>query len=141
MDRQSAVVAGCFGAEADSVSAPEPMRSDTGTSLSRGSIMVLAAACGLAVANTNYVHPLLVDIGRSLALSDGTVGLIPALTQLGVSAGILFLLPLGDIVPAQKLLTVAIAVQAIALFGIALTPDGSALLALSLLVGFFGITP
>jgi predicted MFS family arabinose efflux permease len=114
---------------------------EVGSPLSRGSITVLAVACGLAVANANYAQPLLVDIGLSLALSDTAVGLIPALSQFGVSAGILFLLPLGDRVPARMLLTVAVGMQAACLAGMALAPSGPALLGLSLLVGFFGITP
>ena len=109
--------------------------------LSRGSISILAAACGLAVANANYSQPLLVDIGRSLHLTDGAVSLLPALTQLGVSAGILFLLPLGDSIPTRRLLTVAISVQALALAATSLAPTGTMLFATGLLVGFFGITP
>jgi predicted MFS family arabinose efflux permease len=55
---------------------PDPRRTSTGT-LGRGSIRVLAAACGVAVANANYAQPLLVDIARSFGPSDATVGLIP----------------------------------------------------------------
>jgi predicted MFS family arabinose efflux permease len=109
--------------------------------LSRGSISILAAACGLAVANANYSQPLLVDIGRSLHLTDGAVSLLPALTQLGVSAGILLLLPLGDTIPTRRLLSVAISIQALALFATSLAPTGTMLLAMGVLVGFFGITP
>ncbi len=43
--------------------------------------------------------------------------------------------------PARRLLTVTIALQAVALAGVALAPDGTSLLLLSLMVGFFGITP
>jgi predicted MFS family arabinose efflux permease len=109
--------------------------------LSRGSISILAAACGLAVANANYSQPLLVDIGQSLDLTDGAVSLLPALTQLGVSAGILLLLPLGDTIPTRRLLSVAISIQALALAATSLASTGTMLLATGLLVGFFGITP
>ena len=109
--------------------------------LSRNSISILAAACGLAVANANYSQPLLVDIGQSLHLTDSAVSLLPALTQLGVSAGILLLLPLGDTIPTRRLLSVAISIQALALAATSLAPTGTMLLAAGLLVGFFGITP
>jgi predicted MFS family arabinose efflux permease len=148
MNHDSAVVCGRRGRDAEILAAsradPGPGR-DAAVSpslpLSRGSIGILAAACGLAVANANYAQPLLVDIGRSLHLADSTVGLIPALTQFGVSAGILLLLPLGDAIATRRLLTVAIVVQALALMAISLVPDGTMLLVLSLVVGFFGITP
>jgi predicted MFS family arabinose efflux permease len=109
--------------------------------LSRNSVSILAAACGLAVANANYSQPLLVDIGHSLDLTDGAVSLLPALTQLGVSAGILLLLPLGDTIPTRRLLSVAISIQALALAATSLASTGTMLLATGLLVGFFGITP
>ena len=46
---------------------------------------MLAAACGLAVANANYAQPLLVAMGQSLHLPESMLGLIPALTQFGVT--------------------------------------------------------
>jgi predicted MFS family arabinose efflux permease len=119
---------------------PDPRQTSTGT-LGRGSIRVLAAACGVAVANANYAQPLLVDIARSFGLSDATVGLIPALTQFGVAAGVLFLLPLGDFISARRLLTVTIVLQIAVLAAMAIAPSGSVLIALALLLGFFGITP
>jgi predicted MFS family arabinose efflux permease len=109
--------------------------------LSRGAIAMLAGASGLAVANANYAQPLLVAIGQSLHMPDSALGLIPALTQFGVTAGIALLLPLGDAIPARRLLTMAILFQTAALAGIAAASDGTTLLLLSLLGGFFGITP
>jgi predicted MFS family arabinose efflux permease len=120
---------------------PAGVRQDSAAPLSRGAIAMLAATCGLAVANANYAQPLLVAMGQSLQLSESMLGLIPALTQFGVTFGIAFLLPLGDVVPARRLLTVMIILQAAALAGLALSPNGTSLLLLSLLVGFFGITP
>jgi MFS family permease len=117
-----------------------PRQSSPGT-LGRGSIRVLAAACGIAVANANYTQPLLVDIGQSFGLSDATVGLIPALTLFGVAAGVLFLLPLGDFISARRLLTVTIVLQIAVLAATAIAPSGPVLIALALLIGFFGITP
>ncbi|HEX4369183.1 MAG TPA: MFS transporter [Rhodopila sp.] len=109
--------------------------------LTRPAIGMLAAACGLAVANANYAQPLLVAMGQSVNLSGSMLGLIPALTQFGVTLGVAFLLPLGDMMSAGRLLTVTIALQAAALAGVALAPNGTCLLLLSLMVGFFGITP
>ena len=109
--------------------------------LSRGAIAMLAAACGVAVANANYAQPLLVAMGLSLHLSSSMLGLVPASTQFGVTFGIAFLLPLGDVVPVRRLLTMTIILQAAAMAGVAFAPDGTSLLLLSLMVGFFGIAP
>jgi predicted MFS family arabinose efflux permease len=102
---------------------------------------MLAGVCGIAVANANYVQPLLVNIEQSLHLTGSVVGLIPALAQFGVAIGVLLLLPLGDIVSARRLLTVAIVLQAPTLPATSLAPNGSALIVMGLLIGFFGITP
>ena len=120
---------------------PAGTRQDSATPLSRGAIAMLAATCGLAAANANYAQPLLVAMGQSLHLSESMLGLIPALTQFGVAFGIAFLLPLGDVMPARRLLTVTIILQAAALAGLALAPNGTSLLLLSLMIGFFGIAP
>ena len=120
---------------------PAGPRLEGAAPLSRTAIAMLAAACGLAAANANYAQPLLVAIGQSLDLPESKLGLIPALTQFGITFGIAFLLPLGDVVPARRLLTVTILLQAVTLTGLALAPNGTSLLLLSLVVGFFGITP
>lgn len=109
--------------------------------LGRAAVALLAAACGIAVANANYAQPLLLEISRSLRMTDAAVGLVPALTQAGVAAGVLLLLPLGDVVPVRRLLTVAICVQVAALAAMALAPSGPLLIAGAFAVGLFGITP
>jgi predicted MFS family arabinose efflux permease len=128
---------------AAAVSAPPAVgtKQDSAAPLSRAAIAMLAASCGLVVANANYAQPLLVAMGQSLLLPESMLGLIPALTQFGGTFGIAFLLPLGDVIPARRLLTVTITLQAAALAGVACAPDGTSLLLLSLMVGFFGITP
>jgi predicted MFS family arabinose efflux permease len=138
MVQSSAVLASAAAAAAR---LPAGTQQDSAAPLSRDAIAMLAVACGLAVANANYAQPLLVAMGRSLHLPQSVLGLILAATQFGVTFGIAFLLPLGDMVPARRLLTVTTILQAAALGGMALAPDGAMLLLLSLMVGFFGITP
>ncbi|MDO9712920.1 MFS transporter [Paracraurococcus lichenis] len=140
MDHHSAIAVPGPGAVTPMPEGPVRKAGRTDT-LSGVTIGVLAAICGLAVANANYAQPLLVDMGRSLALSEAALGLVPAVTQFGVAAGIAFLLPLGDAMPARRLLTAAMLAQAAMLVGIAVAPDGATLLLFSLLAGVFGITP
>ena len=68
--------------------------------LSRLLVLVMAAATGLAVANNYYAQPLLATISGDLHLSGGVAGLIVTVSQIGYAAGLVFLLPLGDLLDA-----------------------------------------
>ncbi len=142
MTQPSACAAARFGT-APAVPPRETVAQSARLFLTRTGISVLAASAGLAAANMYYAQPLLIDIAQSLHLSDAAVGLVPALTQLGVSLGVLCLLPLGDVMPVRRSLLDGCDRSA----GVgpcrdtAFAPTGTSLLLISLLVGFFGITP
>nr|WP_240155350.1 MFS transporter [Burkholderia sp. Cy-637] len=101
----------------------------------------LAAACAVAVANAYYIQPLLVEVGRALSIAPGMVGILPGLSQVGLALGLAFLLPLGDMVPARRLLLTIVPLQIAALILFAASGSGPAIAAASLLIGLFGITP
>jgi predicted MFS family arabinose efflux permease len=86
------------------------------------------------------VQPLLVDIGRSFGLDEAVMGLVPTLTQLGLGFGVLFLLPLGDVIDNRKLVSAAIALQALALLVMAAASNRVLFFTASMLMGFTGIT-
>jgi MFS family permease len=97
-------------------------------------------AAGVSVANFYYVQPLLLDIGRSFGLDEAVMGLVPTLTQLGLGFGVLFLLPLGDVIDNRKLVSAAIALQALALLVMAAASNRVLFFTASMLMGFTGIT-
>ncbi|MEH2034115.1 MAG: MFS transporter, partial [Nostoc sp.] len=72
------------------------LTTDSNSLTQRSTVLTLAIACGLAVANVYYNQPLLADMGRSLNISVQQVGFIPTLTQTGYAVGLLLLVPLGD---------------------------------------------
>ena len=59
--------------------------------------LLLAVACGLIVANLYYAQPLVGPISASLGLSPEAAGLIVTMAQMGYVAGLLLIVPLGEI--------------------------------------------
>jgi len=82
---------------------------------------LLAVACGLIVANLYYAQPLVGPISSSLGLSPEAAGLIVTMAQMGYVAGLLLIVPLGDLVENRNLVLCVIGVAALALFRAALS--------------------
>lgn len=83
--------------------------------ISSGLIILLATACGIIVANLYYAQPLIGVISNEIGLSNSSAGLIVTLTQIGYVVGLLFLVPLGDIVENKKLILILLFLSAFAL--------------------------
>jgi predicted MFS family arabinose efflux permease len=109
-------------------------------SLAPAALRTYAFAAGVSVANFYYVQPLLVDIGRSFGLDEAVMGLVPTLTQVGLGFGVLLLLPLGDVIDNRRLVSGAIALQAVALLVMATASNLILFFAASMVMGFTGIT-
>jgi predicted MFS family arabinose efflux permease len=101
----------------------------------RGMTILLAATCGLIVANLYYAQPLAGPISAALGLSHAGAGLIVTMTQLGYGAGLLFIVPLGDLVENRRLILAVTALATLALLGAALAPSAGAFLLAALLIG------
>ena len=71
--------------------------------LSPSLILLMSIATGLAVASNYYAQPLLDTIARNFSLSASTAGFIVTSAQLGYAAGLLFLVPLGDMFERRML--------------------------------------
>src|ERR1700730_9612732 len=97
--------------------------------------LLLAVACGLIVANLYYAQPLVGPIGASLRLSPEAAGLIVTMAQMGYVAGLLLIVPLGDLVENRNLVLCVIGVAALALFGAALSTQPLPFLFAALLIG------
>lgn len=89
--------------------------SPSDTPISGKIILLLATACGLIVANVYYAQPLIGPIAAALGMSPQAAGLIMTLTQLGYGAGLLLLVPLGDLIENRKLTLCIIALGTVAL--------------------------
>jgi predicted MFS family arabinose efflux permease len=94
----------------------------------------MAVACAVAVANLYYIQPMLGVVGRAFHGGFASSMLFTA-TQVGYAAGMLFLMPLGDLLVRRDLIGIQFLGLALALVGAALAPDAWTLLGMSFLIG------
>ena len=101
--------------------------------------VLLAVACGVAVANVCFAQPLLVTIAAEFDLGPSATGLVVTLTQAGYALGLVLLVPLGDLLARRRLVVAQFLLQAAALTVVATAADGVALLAGVAAVGLLAV--
>jgi predicted MFS family arabinose efflux permease len=106
-----------------------------GHGLPAGLTLLLAAACGLIVANIYYAQPLAGPITAALGMDAGAAGLIVTLTQIGYGLGLLFIVPLGDLAENRRLVLVLVGLCALALAGAGFAASPAQFLAAALAIG------
>jgi predicted MFS family arabinose efflux permease len=97
--------------------------------------LLLAAACGVIVANLYYAQPLVGVISSSIGLSANSSGLIVTLAQLGYVVGLLFIVPMGDIVENRRLVVSSLLLTGVALAITAVSKQAVPFLAASFVIG------
>jgi predicted MFS family arabinose efflux permease len=107
--------------------------------LSRGLVALMAVACGAAVANIYYAQPLLSTIAHHFAVSDGTAGLLVTASQVGYAAGLVLLVPMGDLLERRTLITRIMLVTVLALAATAASPSLTVLAAALAVVGLTSV--
>jgi predicted MFS family arabinose efflux permease len=101
----------------------------------RGLLPFLGLASGASVATIYYNQPLLLEITRTFRVSPSSGGAIAVATQLGYAAGILFFVPLGDVVERRRLILRLFAAVSLALALAGLAPSLWSVVAASVAIG------
>ena len=109
------------------------------TTIDKRLVWVMAAACGLSVANTVYAQPLLASMGRSFAVSVDHVGFVTTLSQLGYAVGLILIAPLGDKYNQRSLMAIALGALSLALAAMAAAPTVILLVLASAAVGLTSV--
>ncbi|MHA6197364.1 MFS transporter [Pseudomonas wadenswilerensis] len=107
--------------------------------LSSSLVIFLALCCGAVVANLYYAQPIVELIAPSIGLSSHSASLIVSLTQFGYALGLLFLVPLADLLENRRLLVGFTLAAAVCLVAAALSTTPSLFLVSSLLIGLTSV--
>lgn len=106
-----------------------------GNRISGWMMFLFAAACGLIVANLYYAQTLVGPISVTTGISSTAAGFIVTLTQIGYVVGLLFIVPLSDIIENRRLTVVSLMVTVGALLAAAFAPNAPLFLTASLFIG------
>jgi predicted MFS family arabinose efflux permease len=112
-----------------------------GFRLSRFLIVVMATACGITVANLYYIQPLLAEIAKYFNVTQGNIGFVAMLTQVGYAIGMLFLLPLADIREKRTLIVTMLIFAAMSLVLMFLSFNITVVAVAAFAIGFTSVVP
>jgi predicted MFS family arabinose efflux permease len=84
-----------------------------------------------------YNQPLLLEMGHTYGATAGRTGFVAVATQVGYAVGLLFFVPLGDVLERRALMMKMYGAVALALLLVAVAPTLSWLIAGSVLIGLF----
>ncbi|MHB1208233.1 MAG: MFS transporter [Acidimicrobiales bacterium] len=75
----------------------------------------MAVAIGIVVANLYYLQPLLHQVRQEFAISTLATSSLITLIQASYAAGLMFVVPLGDILPRRRLIVAIFALASVAM--------------------------
>lgn len=104
-------------------------------------LLMMAVMAGFTVANLYYNQPLLDMICREMGIKQVEANLITVVTQVGYAMGLLFVVPLADMVSVRRIVVVCMSVAAISAVTIGLAENVWILWGASLMLGISSIMP
>ena len=104
-------------------------------------LYLMSVSAGLVVANLYYNQPLLGEIAKDFGVSESAVSNVALTTQLGYAFGLLFVIPLGDMVSNKKILQFDFLVMIISLLAAAISNSLVLLIISSFFIGFTSAIP
>ena len=118
------------------VAAPDDAPDDA-PGLRESTLYLMAAACGTGAANIYYNQPLLGDFAKYFHATENQVGLVATAAQVGYGLGMLFFVPLGDLIERRKVVLTLVYICTLLLVATAASPT---LWTLVVLQGLVGVT-
>ena len=115
------------------------MKNKPSQGLSRGAMRIFAVSAGLSVANIYFAQPLLGSMAQDFAIAPATMGLVVTLTQIGYGLGLIFIVPLGDLVDRRRLIVGQGTLSVVALVAVATARTQTVLFASLAVMGLLAV--
>lgn len=109
--------------------------------LSTSLLWIITLTTGIVVGNNYYNQPLLGLMAKDFNVSEDKISFIAMLTQIGFALGLLFIVPLGDMMRRKRLVLSIFFFIIISLIGIVSAPSLEFLYLASFFIGFTSIIP
>ncbi|WP_330334391.1 MFS transporter [Streptomyces sp. NBC_00536] len=103
--------------------------------MSRRMLLILAVTCGVAVGNIYFPQAISPLVASGLRVSPDSAALVVTATQIGYTAGMLLLVPLGDRLPHRPFLVTLLALTGVGLLAAGCAPALPFLVAASVVIG------
>lgn len=117
----------------------ESSRTDRPPGLSPSLTLLFSVTCALAVANVYFAQPLLDSMAQSLGVASSMIGVVVTATQVGYALGLLFIVPLGDLVNRRRLILTQVLLSAVALAAVGAAQQWLALLGAMIVMGLLAV--
>ena len=104
-------------------------------SADRAPLSFLGLACAVGVSSIYFNQPLLLEMARTFHTTAERVGLVAMATQIGYAAGLLFFVPLGDVLERRALMMRMYGAVSLALLFVAFAPTLPLLILASAVTG------
>src|SRR5580693_4387855 len=101
----------------------------------RAPLPFLGLACAVGVSSIYYNQPLLMEMAHTYNATAGHTGFVAVATQVGYALGLLFFVPLGDVLERRALMMRMYAAVAVGLLLVAVAPTLAWLIAGSVVIG------
>lgn len=98
-------------------------------------IPLLGLACGITVSALYFNQPLLIDMARSLHVTEAQMSHVAVAAQAGYAVGLLFFVPLGDVLERRGLILKMIAGLVLAMLVTAVVPSLGPMVLITLVTG------
>jgi predicted MFS family arabinose efflux permease len=109
--------------------------------LTGSTLWLMTITTGVVVGNNYYNQPLLGLMAKDFRVTESQISFIAMLTQIGFALGLLFIVPLGDMMRRKKLILSTFFLMTLSLLAMPIAPNLNFLYVASFLVGFTSVVP